>query len=1397
VVALCLFVALALTSYSYLSHPPPSQAQATPSADLVISEIYGGGGNASATYQDDFIEIYNRGTNAQSLNGWSLQYASAASASWDKVALSGSIGPGQYYLVQLTTTAAVGANLPTPDLTTTALGSPTTGIATGDGKVALVTNNTTLTGTCPQTDGAQTTNIRDFVGYGSANCFETTAAQGPANNITSATRTPSSNDTNNNLADFTRVTPTPRPASSSFDAAAQGCDFDGLGLPRSFSWSHTVSSNTSRVLIVGVSTYVSILPLGGLPPPRVSGVTYNGVAMTRLDDLLALSPDGNSAVEMFILKEPLPAAGAHTVQVTLNAGINYAVGGSVSFNDVNQVTPTRVFTRNSGNTSPATITVASATNEIVLDTVATKFEAGILTAGAGQTERWNGVTTSCFGVLNSVGAGSTKPGATSTTTTWTEGTSQPWAMGAVSVVPLAPTEVKLSSFTASQAGAGVQLNWETGYEVDNLGFNVYREENGKRVLLNPSLVAGSALIAGAGTPLTAGFTYSWFDPQGANDSLYTLEDIALDGTRTQHGPIAPVASSDGKASSKSGQKSALLTEVSGNSPVTMQGGPAFFSKQQMSFATNKVSSEEDTPSSLLASQVGVKLSVSKNGWYRADLSELVAVGLDPAINPLMLQLYADGVEQSINVNSDSARIDGGGYIEFYGIGLDTPSTDTRTYWLVAGSKPGKRMDVVWTRQVTGNTPKPTVNIAPQIKAAQRLAEIFYLPFIRIFSETPKELTPKESRIELKPSDPGVMTDTPPPTPPSSPSPPAPAVAPAAVTPAIETTVEPVAKPKRKPSRKKKRSSKSRKAGLNKRKHHPDAGIISTPVSFAYTVERKERTAYISALQNGDAENFFGQILSSSPIEQTLNIRNLDTASDEAQLEIVLQGATTQNHQVRVQLNNVEVGTLNYTGQSNASLGLLVSPVLLREGDNTVKLTALAGSADVSLVDRLRLTYARLYRAENNSLNFTAGNSSVVNVEGFTSPKIRVLDITNPNDVQEILPVVKAQATSYTVTVLPDATNRTRNLLAFATDRFEHPAAITFNRPSTWSRNDRAADFLIITDRQFSASVKPLALLRGSQGITVSVVDVEDIFDEFSYGAHSPQAIKDFLSWASAHWQKAPRFVLFVGDGSYDPRNYKGKGQFDLIPTKMLDTRFMETAGDDWYADFDNDGIAEMAIGRLPVRTIQEADAVLSKIVNYQPSGNSSGRNVLLVSDKIGPDGFNFESTSDELKPFVPGSVNVQSIVRHDEDGATLRSQILSSLNQGPLIANYAGHGTYDKWTGDGALRTVDASALANSGKTSLFVTMTCMNGYYVDLTTDSLAEALIKADNGGAIAVWASSGITLPTRQAEINQKLFEQLFSDQGLTLGEAVQKAKAATTDADVRRTWILFGDPTMRIR
>ena len=125
-----------------------------------------------------------------------------------------------------------------------------------------------------------------------------------------------------------------------------------------------------------------------------------------------------------------------------------------------------------------------------------------------------------------------------------------------------------------------------------------------------------------------------------------------------------------------------------------------------------------------------------------------------------------------------------------------------------------------------------------------------------------------------------------------------------------------------------------------------------------------------------------------------------------------------------------------------------------------------------------------------------------------------------------------------------------------------------------------------------------------------------------------------------------------------------------------------------------------------------------------------------------------------------------------------------------------GHGSVNLWSGS-LLTNEDAGNLTNAERLPVFVMMTCLNGYFHDPALDSLAESLLKAENGGAVAVWTSTGLTVPDEQLVLNKQLYQLLFAGGNLTLGEATARAKAAITDGDIRRTWVLLGDPTMRLK
>ncbi|MGZ8846744.1 MAG: C25 family cysteine peptidase, partial [Pyrinomonadaceae bacterium] len=240
---------------------------------------------------------------------------------------------------------------------------------------------------------------------------------------------------------------------------------------------------------------------------------------------------------------------------------------------------------------------------------------------------------------------------------------------------------------------------------------------------------------------------------------------------------------------------------------------------------------------------------------------------------------------------------------------------------------------------------------------------------------------------------------------------------------------------------------------------------------------------------------------------------------------------------------------------------------------------------------------------------------------------------------------------------------------------------------------------------------------------------------------------------------------------------------------------LETASDDWLTDFNDDGIADISVGRLPVRTANEANLMVSKIVNYSPSNTS--QSAMLVADTQGGYYFNFEAATDQVVPLLPSTMAIQKVYRRlQPSDADARANIISKLNSGQALTVYSGHGNVNIWGGQ-IFTSNDAVALTNGNRLPFVVVMDCLNGFFADPSLQSISEALLQAPNGGAVASFASSGLTIPDGQHEMGLRMFQLLYSGPAIPIGDASRQSKTATNDRDVRRTWILLGDPTLKIR
>ncbi|MGB9512434.1 MAG: C25 family cysteine peptidase [Candidatus Acidiferrum sp.] len=572
-----------------------------------------------------------------------------------------------------------------------------------------------------------------------------------------------------------------------------------------------------------------------------------------------------------------------------------------------------------------------------------------------------------------------------------------------------------------------------------------------------------------------------------------------------------------------------------------------------------------------------------------------------------------------------------------------------------------------------------------------------------------------------------------------------------------------------------------------------------PNSFPFTVTREDRTVYIAALLNGENnDNFFGAVVSSEPVDQTLDITHLDTTSTQPlTLTLNIQGATdAQEHSIAVQLNGSNVGTMNFYGQILATQSFSVDPSTVLDGTNTITLTALNGDNDVSAVQSIQLEYMHTYTADSDWLQATAPAGSDVNISGFANPQVRVFDITNPLSISELTGKISLESGSYTINVaLPTSLPEQRTLLAFSSDTLSAPAAIASHAPTLLDQIHKGADDVIIAYPDFATHLAPLVRLRESQGHTVELVTIDQVFDEYNFGERSPFAVRTFLQGAVQNWQRKPQSVLFVGDASMDPRNYLGFGDFDFVPTRIIETAALKTASDDWFSDFLQNGYATTPTGRLPARTTTDVDLMVSKIIAYEQGSDAGAWNsqALLIADQNVDS--NFTSAVTSAAAALPSSLQISQILANGADPGTVHSQIVSALNNGALLVDYNGHGAEQQWSFVDLFDNNDATALTNGGRLPVYLLIDCLNGLFQDVYAQALAKALILAPNGGAVAVWASSGFTDEPPQASMDLALLQQLATNPDAPLGLMILRAKSGTLDNDVRRTWILFGDPAMK--
>lgn len=569
------------------------------------------------------------------------------------------------------------------------------------------------------------------------------------------------------------------------------------------------------------------------------------------------------------------------------------------------------------------------------------------------------------------------------------------------------------------------------------------------------------------------------------------------------------------------------------------------------------------------------------------------------------------------------------------------------------------------------------------------------------------------------------------------------------------------------------------------------------VTFTGVSELQERLVYVPAVLNGAEENFFGRPLTASGV--TYALATPHAVEGKARLTVRVQGVTADQHRLEVALNGHPLGVVSGEGEGRHEAVFELAGSLLRPGaDNQLTITGRSAQGAVALMDTLTLTYPRTSRASGDELFLPAGSfapPSRILLGGFRESGARAFEVTDPYRPVELTATQVRDGEWWGIGVdIPGGGSSLRTpkaIFAVAADRLLAPAWVRLNRPSQLHAPQHGADVLYLTRAELAETLEPLLDQRRSQGLVPLVVDLEDVYDEFSHGTPTREALRAFLQRATTVWQRKPAYVVLVGDGSYDPRDYLGKGG-NLVPVALVDTSVFETASDDWFGDFDGDGVAEVAIGRLPAANAGELAVMVGKILRFEAAARTPLR-ALLVADE--PLAEAFSLANERLATFLPAGSTIIHIQVEREGVAGARTRLFTELSQGYDLVHYFGHGTVDRWR-HGVLTTADAPALPVTTRVPLFTMANCLNGIFQEPLLVGLGEELLRSPGGPAL-VWASTGSTRALAQEALMTQFVSALAQGSGVRAGDAVRAAKGATTDADVRSTWVLLGDPAMPLR
>ena len=585
--------------------------------------------------------------------------------------------------------------------------------------------------------------------------------------------------------------------------------------------------------------------------------------------------------------------------------------------------------------------------------------------------------------------------------------------------------------------------------------------------------------------------------------------------------------------------------------------------------------------------------------------------------------------------------------------------------------------------------------------------------------------------------------------------------------------------------------------------------------------------------------------------------------DPLHISVDLQGGTPVSHEILVAINGVRIEMAKWEQQ-----GTLTVSRILRARDtlkdstkgekNVLSFARVDNNFDEDTtrypyhvyLNRFSVEYTRLFRAVAGELWFTSptrdatsrekplgGRKLQYKIEAFRDRGVHIFE-TDGN----ILTARMQGVTVETDIENPDLYNAlfqmldTRNaeFIAVSETALRQPERVEIITPTDLAAANQGADYLVVTHPKFLSAAQRLGAWRAMPnggGYRTKVVTTDDIYNTFGDGGVSPNAIKAFLTHAYQSWiPPAPTYIVLFGDGTFDFRGIDTEIHFDppeldgYIPTHYIRTdSFGRTAADHWYGTVSgHDEFTDFYIGRLSVETVNQADAVVDKILAYEqspPSGDWRRKIISVADDEVSNSGdFIFRKSLDEIAKdhtrlgYETVEIFLEDVIdeieAHPADYANIlpryvaQDKIVEALGEGAVLAQYAGHGGRTVWTHESIFDNATVDIVEETAKIPFMLVLSCYNGYFDKPGEPSMAEKLLRKERGGIIGMLSATRLTYGSGNDALNRIIFDMLFKRNIRQLGPLSFDSKVellmteGTGQIDVMMEYTLFGDPALQL-